>query len=284
MGRTRLIRITDISDIDTSRVSVYDMNNRYVDARGNIYGLKYNREQRRVEVIKLMRTHTSAAPEVQKEIVRKKIQDRTYPGNEVQAQEEEGAGEDLYDFFDPDIFIDSLLTMMKTHRDRMKGIAMNIKKSNVIPRENKNDSVILDDLFRNIDIDGIQQMEKLENYQKELTSYPRSITYYQAKLDDHGRAIIDNLAGSTAKIMRFIYLYEMKNMSDELYRTLLRLLMDLYDSIGHKDEEDMKNMTSGERQSYNDAMVSLSNTIDEIREFQSNLKAFEEYIEHGENL
>lgn len=281
--KNRIIRINDINEIDTTRVSVYDLNNRYVDARGNMYGLKYNRADRRVEIIKIMRTHTSDASQMHQEIIRKKLHDRTNPDHEKQ-QIEETKTEDIFNVFDPDIFIDEMLNLMKTHKDRLKGIIMNIKKSNLVSRENKNESVIMEDLFRNIEIDGLLQMDKLENYQKELSNYPRSITYYQAKLDDHGREMIDSLAGNTAKVMRFIYLYEMKNMATEVYRILLRLSSDLHEHISHKEEDDLKALTPGERQSYQDALVSLTNTIGEIRDFLSRLKLMDDYIENSDNL
>jgi len=280
--KNRIIRITDINEIDTSRISVYDMNNRYVDPRGNMYALRYNKMSRRVEIIKLLRTHASDASLMQHEIIRKKISDRAAPETET-ASDAPDTG-DIYELFDPDIFIDEMLNLMKTHKDRLKGIIMNIKKSNVISRDNKNDSVILEDLFRNIDIDGIQQMEKLENYQKELTNYPRSITYYQAKLDDRGRHMIDALAGSTSKIMRFIYLYEMKNQSSDVYRILLRLSNDIHDYLANRDEESMKNLTPFEKQAYQDAMVSLSNTINEIRDFLTKIRTLDEYVENTDNL
>jgi hypothetical protein len=47
--KKRIIRVTDIAEVDTSKISVYDLNNRYVDPLGNMFGLKYNRELRRVE-------------------------------------------------------------------------------------------------------------------------------------------------------------------------------------------------------------------------------------------
>jgi hypothetical protein len=41
--KKKIIRINDISEIDTSKISVYDLNNRYVDPKGNLFGLKYDR-------------------------------------------------------------------------------------------------------------------------------------------------------------------------------------------------------------------------------------------------
>ena len=56
--KKRIIRINDVTQIDTSKVSVYDLNNRYIDPLGNIYGLKYNKDGRKVEIIKLERFHS----------------------------------------------------------------------------------------------------------------------------------------------------------------------------------------------------------------------------------
>lgn len=67
-----IIRINDISDIDTAKISVYDLNNRYVDMHGNMYGLKYNKALKRMEVIKIVRTHEKNAGTFQQKIIIKK--------------------------------------------------------------------------------------------------------------------------------------------------------------------------------------------------------------------
>ncbi|HXK65620.1 MAG TPA: hypothetical protein PK348_05090, partial [Spirochaetota bacterium] len=54
--KTRFIRIDDISQIDTSKISTFDLANRYIDKYGNMYGLRYNRAQKKVEIVKIMRT------------------------------------------------------------------------------------------------------------------------------------------------------------------------------------------------------------------------------------
>ena len=91
------------------------------------------------------------------------------------------------------------MELARTHRERIKGIIMNIRNSNIIPKDNKTESNQMEDMFRNLEIDGIQGIDNLLNYQKELVSYPRSLTYYQAKMDDRGREIIETLAAATAR-------------------------------------------------------------------------------------
>ena len=54
MPSSRIIRVASVEDIDLTKVSVYDLNNRYVDSQGNMYGLKYNRSDKKIEVIKML--------------------------------------------------------------------------------------------------------------------------------------------------------------------------------------------------------------------------------------
>jgi len=54
--KTKFIRIDDVSEIDTSKIGIFDMANRYIDKYGNMYGLRYNRDVKKIEVVKIMRT------------------------------------------------------------------------------------------------------------------------------------------------------------------------------------------------------------------------------------
>jgi len=274
-----IIRINDISDIDTSKISVYDLNNRYVDTHGTMFGLKYNKGARKIEVIKIVRTHEKNAASFQHKIIQKKRDtgDLPSPGEDLQFPAEEGIAEDTGAEYNPEAFVESAIEMAKTHRERLKGIMMNIRNSNVITKENKTESNQLEDIFRNIDIDGMQGIENLMNYQKELINYPRSLTYYQAKMDDRGRAIIDTLASGNRKVMRFIYLAEMLDNIARLYRNIDRMLKALKDFFEEKNLDDAKWISSHERQSFRDGMVSITTTITEIEDLLDDLKELEEY-------
>jgi hypothetical protein len=104
------------------------------------------------------------------------------------------------------------------HRERLAAILMNIDISDVFARENKMEATALDDLSRHIEIDCIQQLEKLESYYRELINYPRTITYYQAKIDNEGKNIIDSMSGiKKEKIMKFIFYYEMSATIKRVY-------------------------------------------------------------------
>jgi hypothetical protein len=274
-----IIRINDISDIDTSKISVYDLNNRYVDSRGNMYGLKYNKALRKMEIIKIVRTHEKNAGSYEHQIIMKKrgMGETLLYGNNMQANRASDQVESPESFFNPDAFIETAMELAHTHKDRVKGIIMNIRNSNIIPKENKMESNQLEDIFRNLDIDAIQGVENLVNYQKELVNYPRSITFYQAKSDDRGRHIIETLASSNKKVNRFIYLSEMLENIRILYKNMDKIIKNLKSFLDASNTEDVKWITPYEKQSFKDGMVSISTTIQEISNLLDDLKQLEDY-------
>ena len=282
--KSPIIRINDVSEINTSKISVYDLNNRYIDKRGNMYGLKYDRMSKKIQVIRILRTLAEEAPVIHQKIVKKKFEEAMSPSEDEFPEDEFEEDEEDNIFFDPNSLISDILDQISSHKERLRGIMMNIKNSNIFPKENKNESVELENIFRNLDIDGIQQFEKVENYEKELTHYPRSITYYQAKIDTRGREVIEFLAGSNEKIMRFIHLYEMYNSISAVYRNLKKILLTLVEFINQKDLDTGRKLSQFEKQSFEDAQVSISNTMYEIDEIIDSLIPLNEYLKSPENF
>lgn len=280
-----IIRINDISDIDTSRISVYDLNNRYIDSQGNMYGLKYNKANRKIEIIKIIRAHDRTAAALQQRLIKKRFEAAEMNGEADRAPFEEAAqADEPQEEFNPDAFIERTTELLRTHRDRLKGIMMNIRNSNIIPKDNKTESNQLEDIFRNIDIDSIQGIDSLLAYQKELMEYPRSLTYYQSKMDDRARQIIEMLAGSNRKVLRFIYLAEMLDSLRHLCRMISNLLRNLNEFLADKNPDDAKWMTAHERQSFKDGMMSISNTLAETDRLMDELAKLEEYTYHVDNF
>ena len=279
-----IIRINDVSDIDTGKVSVYDLNNRYIDSNGNMYGLRYNKTLRKMDIIKILRTHEKNAGSYQQKIImKKKEMGESTNGNHLPYNpkaEREGMSDS---FFNPEAFIEKSLELAHTHKDRIKGIVMNVRNSNIIPKENKTESNQLEDIFRNFDIDAIQAAEDLINYQKELINYPRSNSYYQAKMDDRGREIFQTLASSNKKVMRFIYLVEMLENIRRLYKNIDKAIRNLKTFLENYNPEEIKWVSAHEKQSCKDAVVSINTTIQEISSLEDNLKKLDDYTFNLDN-
>ncbi|NLV66680.1 MAG: hypothetical protein GXY14_03290 [Spirochaetes bacterium] len=266
MKKKRYIRIKDVSQIDTAKISVYDLNNRYIDPLVNIFGLKYNRMMRKVEVIKIERIHTSEMHQFQKKMMINREHHLSMETDETQYDSlpmETGYPDDD-EFFDPDIFIEDVMTGAETHRERLKGILMNITDSGIVNRDHKQLSTEYDDIIRNLDIDGTQQLDKMENYYRELTNYPRSITYYQSKIDKDGKNMLERLTGNSEKTMKFIYYYEICASVRRIYTNLKKHVVNLENFVTSKKSDDGPAMSKHQKQSYNDAKISIKNTIADI--------------------
>ncbi len=267
--KKRIIRINDVSQIDTSKASVYDLNNRYIDPLGNIFGLRYNKDNRKVDIIKLERFH-SGESRIYQQIATRHKEGRFTPdsssefGNDQDESGEKPSNEDL--LFEPEIFIDDVINNAETHKERLTGLIKNIYDSDVFPKENKQESTEFDDIVRNLEIDGIQQLEKLETYYRELTNYPRSITYYQAKIDNTGKNVFEKLAGSKERTMRFVLMYEMSTTIKRIYTNLKKHIVHMNDFTSNKNIDDRQYMTKHQKQSFIDARTSIGNTIQDIED------------------
>lgn len=284
--KNRVVKINDISDVDTSKISVYELANRYVDSRGNFFGLRYDRVAKRVVIIKLMRTHSDSAEIYEQKVAQKKLYEIKLQ-NTLSAEKpmhEPSAVEEIENKkFEPDEFITAAIATMGTHKNRYRTIAATLKNSNVISRDNKEESLELDDIFRNIDIENAN-IEKIEGYQKELLSYPRSITYYQAKLDKKATHILESIGSDSQRMMKYIYYYEMFNAINHQYKILLEMIRRLNNLLLEKDPEEIKFNSPAEKQYYVDARTSIKNTQSETGVLMESLKTFEAFIYNPDNF
>lgn len=301
MPKVRIIRIKSIDDIDLSKISVYDLCNRYIDARGNMYGLKYNWKDKKIEITRIIRTPAKAAGYFSKKIIeqRRKITNSNSKEGEVvdQIEKEEVEGSDNYKndqfegfeenfaeealiqgiSFNPDFFITHAIETMQNHRDRLRGIMMNIKNSNVIKETDRDANAYLHNVFRTLDIDGIQRIDKILTEHKELVSYPRSLVYYLSKMDTRSKNIIDSLNTETEK-MRFIYLAEMFFSLRNLYKNLHKVLSELEDFLLSKKQEELRGISHTELKMFEDGKISVHNTIVEAEEILHGCSKLENYI------
>lgn len=278
--KKRIIRIKDVSQINTSKISVYDLNNRYIDPMGNLFGLKYNRIGRKIEIIKLERVHSSQTRQYQRKIYQNRENEAFFDADTSLETHHPGTSNDIDEdklFFEPDPFIEKVINDVEIHKERINGIIMNINDSLIFPKENKMDSTEFDDITRSLDIEGIQQLEKLESYYRELTNYPRSITYYQAKIDSDGKDIIDLLSGNQEKTMRFIFFYEISSAIKRIYTGLYTHIKKLDNFTSSKNPDEITGISKTQKQSFIDARTSIVNTMSDIESILKTNKILYDY-------
>lgn len=286
--KTKFIKINSISEIDPSKATVYDLNNRYIDSQGKMYSLKYNRRKRKIEIVQIIRTPAEAAPFYEQKIREGRKAPKSPPVapselDEEQVEEVTATEVEAEEEFDPGEFITEALELMATHKDRLYGIMVNINNSPVFTNIAPEVSNDLQNLFRNMDIDGIQRIEKVITNHKELVSYPRSVSYYLTKLDGKDKKFAEDI-GDENRQMRYIFLNEMFHAIRNLYRTLTKILEEVKNIFREINTGDLSNLTHLDKQNIDDAKTSIENTVSEIRELLSKSQIFEEYLSNPDNF
>jgi len=279
--KKKIIKINDISQIDTSKVSVYDFNNRYIDPSGNIYGLRHDKVNRKIEVIKLRRYGTKESFMYQQMANRNKLADLN---SDLLDQEIIEADDDINENaapYDPQIFIEKVVSYVETHKARILGIIKNIDESGIFSKENKHELNEFNEIIRNLEISGVQQLERLDTYYRELTNYPRTITFYQAKMDNAQKRIFEQIASNKEHSMRFIYLYEMASNIQRVYTNLKKNIEQLNELTADKSFDEKSTVTKFHKQSFLDSRTSIENTLGDIVEI---LKENVELVEYANNV
>lgn len=147
------------------------------------------------------------------------------------------------------------------------------------------ESTAIDDLSRHIEIDCIQQLEKLDNYYRELINYPRTITYYQAKVDNEGKNLIDSMSGlKKEKIMKFIFYYEMSVTIKRVYSNIRKHIGSLDEFVADKNPDDVQGLSKHQKQAFIDAKTSITNTISEVEEILSRNRKLYEFAVNKKNF
>ncbi len=302
--KTRFIRIEDVTQIDLAKVSVYDLGNRYIDAQGNMYGLRYDRLNKKIEVIKIIRTPAKGAGYFsQQMMIHKKHGQEKAGADEADTlngdtrddlveldADEEGTGtaekggkkaspevSGAETEFDPDAFINETIQLMESHKGRLSGIIMNVKNSNIVAVTDKMGNAYLTDAFRGLDIDGVQRLDSIISNQKEMVNYPRSLVYYISRLDTRSKNIVDRLDIDSVK-MRFVYYSEMFFSIRNAYRTIKQVLGDLKSFLDEKEREGIARISLSEEKYFQDAMTSIKNTNLEINTILRGCKRLEDFI------
>jgi len=282
--KRKIIKINDISQIDTSKVSVYEFNNRYIDPNGNIYGLKHDKTNKKIEIVKLRRYGTKESIMYQQMANRNKLMD--VHSDNLQQENIATADNAIENEipYDPEKFIEKVISYAETHKARILGIIKNIDDSGIFSKDNKQELNEYNDIVRNLEIEGIQQLERLETYYKELVNYPRTITYYQTKMDNTQKRIFEKIAANQEQAMRFIYFYEMSINIKGVYDNVKKHTS-LLDAVTVKKSFDEKpTVTKYHKQSFLDARTSIENTLSDVEEILKENIELHEFTTNADNF
>jgi hypothetical protein len=139
--------------------------------------------------------------------------------------------------------IEELYKSIEVAKTRINSALINIKSSRIFeitgdPSENQN---IIGNLTREFDIEVFQPLDKLSNYYKELTSYPRAINYYTSKFE---RTKKDELtkAESEKDKLKLVIRWEMQDGFTGVLAKMKALTLSLLNVLNMKTEGQIKQL------------------------------------------
>ncbi|TGM01607.1 LIC_10450 family protein [Leptospira jelokensis] len=139
--------------------------------------------------------------------------------------------------------IDDFLKIIATYRERITAIIRNLQSSRIFeltgdPSENKN---IVGNFSREMEATVFEAIDKMIDLHKEMTSYPRPITYYISKSPVEKREEM-KLIESDKEKLNHLHLFEMQRHTDAIIKDLKKLSLQLLNILNLKNEIQVKQL------------------------------------------
>ncbi|TGN06829.1 LIC_10450 family protein [Leptospira ilyithenensis] len=305
-GKGNYIRIDSISEIDPNRMSISQINQRFIDKDDNRYALRFNKETRRIEIIKITSAKefevvTAAGDASQPpRPTLSSIKDLSETSNKIPPKESENQNipsEEPTDFLmegDIDLnimdgaeaqsypssltpnnsasspslqpnleipefrpargLIDHFIKMLGTYKERSNAIIKNLQASRIFeitgdPSENKN---IVGNLAREFESQVFEALDKMIDLHKEMSSYPRPITYYISKAPADKREEMKLIESDKDKLDN-LHLFEMQRHAETIIKDLKKLSLQLMNILNLKADTQVKQLQYPNQLMYADA-------------------------------
>ncbi len=263
------IPINSVDDLDVARISIRDINLRYIDRAGNRFATRFNPKTRKIEIVHIVKGRQEAIRKRQ-QIIREK--------SSTSSTHEEESHDDTYDqvpesapddyefsgsvsmsaeaesaamsapFFENKFLEDTAFDLEKV-KERSQGIINNLKKSRFFDNHSEAE---FSEIVRDIDIACWQKSEEAVNYFRELYSYPRSVGYYAARLTDARRDKVEQIEGDEGKL-ELIRRWETQEVFENAYKQVVEVAMKLAALLKPITSENMKMLNGSQQQAFSDA-------------------------------
>ncbi|TGK12869.1 hypothetical protein EHO60_03050 [Leptospira fletcheri] len=358
---SQYIVVNSIGEIDPNKLSVSQLGVKYIDRFGNRYAVRFNKESRKAELVRialqkasdalpyqkprakqpgkrapldlgklsaLLKNTKDKSPEWMESLAEKTNTEEQIPAaNSEKALSEPGADTapakkdspeqtpkivpanlDRFDlskvdlniienhienkqdetpsFIDPEDrnynreagFIEGKLSEFQRIKERIESVLNNIRSSKIFeatgdPSENKN---IVGNLNREYDLEFFQKLDKILNYHKELTSFPRSITYYTAKYESSKKQILQSKTNDFEKL-QLVIRWEMQEMLLSLSKKLKKMVLDTLNVLNTKNENHLKQIAYNHQQMFKDARSALLYCSEDIG---ATLMSLQKWVDH----
>jgi hypothetical protein len=201
----RYIPITNVSDIDTSKISLRTINNRYIDKSGQRYATRFNLRTHKIEIVKI------ALGKEEAQEVKNQQKSKTDTGAKQQGNREHPMPMKIPDWVkdsgvEPDTSSDfnSHLTNAEKEMNRMgerfRGLISSIKLSGVLEEMhdvNHHDMIL--ELTNFYDRDIQAHINKIQSLAVEFIRFPKPLANYISIMDRNCKRYVEKLDSEKQK-------------------------------------------------------------------------------------
>lgn len=203
--RHQYIRIDSVSDIDTSRITLRSIEQRYVDAQGRRYATRFNLRTRKIEIVPIAlgreeailikRMGSSSRPLEESAIGENKIQNRVHPNpmkippwiSAFQVEPETSSGE-LH------AFLVEAEREMQRNGERYRGLIQSLKMSSIledIKDSNQHDAIL--ELTNTYERDIQSHASRVQAMVVEFLRFPKPLASYLWQIDRNCKKYVEKL-------------------------------------------------------------------------------------------
>lgn len=256
------IPIDSIAEIDPRRISIRDLNKKYIDREGNRYATRFNLHTRQVEIVRLARSIEEAR--------RLQLKIRNEKGGPGPSTQESRPGtvpgqtpepEDYY--HDPEVgttravadreLLDEAAQEVGKIRERQQAVLNSLRKQQIFDRDSYDGFA---ELARRVDTDSWQAGDEAINYYKELFSYPRPVTHYLNRLNPEDRRWVDSVGDEEGKL-DLVRKLEMYRTFHQAFQSMYSVTTDLKGMIEEMPEDAQAKLSANQTMAMRDALPSL---------------------------
>ncbi|AXR67186.1 LIC_10450 family protein [Leptospira mayottensis] len=154
--------------------------------------------------------------------------------------------------------IEKRISELAKIKERIHSVLNNLQNSKIFeitgdPSENKN---IIGNLNREFDIEFFQKLDRILNYHKELTTYPRSVNYYTAKYESSRKQILQSKNTDSEKL-KLVTLWEMQELMLGLVQKLKKMVLNTLNVLNMKNDNHIKQLSYNQQQMFRDSRTAL---------------------------
>lgn len=262
------IPIESIDEIDVLKISVRDMDKRFIDRQGHRYALRFNLKTRRPEVVQVVSNRLEAR-RLQQTIVqeKKKAPERPQTNTTETVTEEESVSSSMPFIPDDEIFheqkfVEECLAELPRLKESQQASMTKLRQSRVF--ENVLTQEFMD-LSRDIEREAWRKTEEAITVCREWLGRPPSIHTALIRVAPEKRKVLDSIPDEPMKLESMRRWEWQDRLSDSFHR-LLKYSEDVKLITEKVPEEEMMKHPANQRQFFKDSRASLGVTRDACQE------------------